>query len=102
MSNLIDRDALLVVPHVRKVVEYDESGEFITFHAVSEEDIKNAPAVDAVEVVRCKDCKHYKPQNQGAHRNCTTPYCVRVVAVKVSPDDFCSYGERKDNERKAD
>jgi len=56
------------------------------------------PTVDAVEVMRCKDCKHYKPQNQGAHRNCTTPYCVRVVAVKVSPDDFCSYGERKDND----
>ena len=56
--------------------------------------ICKAPTVDAVEVVRCKDCKHYKPQNQGAHRNCTTPYCMRVVAVKVSPDDFCSYGER--------
>ena len=61
----------------------------------------NAPTVDAVPVVRCKDCIHYKPQNQGAHRNCTTPYCMRVVAVKVKPDDFCSYGERRtDNEEK--
>ena len=48
-----------------------------------------------VQVVRCKDCKHYKPQNQGAHRNCTTPYCMRMVAVKVSPSAFCSYGERR-------
>lgn len=48
MANLIDRDALLVVPHVRKVVEYDESGEFITFNAVSVEDIEKASAIDAV------------------------------------------------------
>ncbi len=54
------------------------------------------PKVDAVEVCRCKDCKHYKPQNQGVHRNCTTPYCMRVVAVKVSQDDFCSYGEKRE------
>lgn len=52
---------------------------------------------DCVPVVRCKDCKHYKPQNQGAHRNCTTPYCMRVVTVKVSPSDFCSYGERRND-----
>jgi hypothetical protein len=60
--------------------------------------LEQAPRVDAVPVVRCKDCKHYKPQNQGAHRNCTTPYCMRMVAVKVSPDDFCSYGERREGE----
>ena len=59
---------------------------------------KAEQSVDAVEVVRCKDCKHYKPQNQGTHRACTTPYCMRVVAAKVSADDFCSYGERKDND----
>ena len=50
------------------------------------------------EVVRCKDCKHYKPQFQGVHRNCKTPYCMRCTAVKVSPDDFCSYGERREGE----
>ena len=50
------------------------------------------------DVVRCRDCKHYKPQFQGAHRNCKTPYCMRCTAVKVSPDDFCSYGERREEE----
>ena len=50
---------------------------------------------DAVPVVRCKDCKHYKPQSKSAHWNSTTPYCCRCTTVKVSTDDFCSYGERR-------
>ena len=58
-NDLISREALLVVPNVRKVTEYDETGECITYLAVPEEAIKNVPAVDAVEVVRCKDCLHW-------------------------------------------
>jgi hypothetical protein len=60
--------------------------------------IRKAPTIDAVPVVRCKDCKHYSPQKKSAHWNCTTLYCNRVVTMKVSPDDFCSYGERKEDE----
>lgn len=48
------------------------------------------PAVDAVEVVRCKDCKHYwkNVNTPGFDGKCTT----------VGDDDFCSSGERKDND----
>ncbi len=45
------------------------------------------------EVVRCKDCKHYtekKNASYGGH------FCERIVEF-VDMDDFCSYGERKDN-----
>ena len=47
--------------------------------------------VDAVEVVRCKDCKHWKP--------CafTGGECSLDEQVWCD-DDFCSYGERKGNE----
>ena len=59
--------------------------------------IADAPTMDAVKVIRCKKCIHYKPQFQGAHIHCTTPYCMRKAAIKVSPEDFCSFGEeRKD------
>ena len=44
---------------------------------------------DVVPVVRCKDCKHYN-----GHR-----YCINI-AETVLDDDFCSYGERKDNDYK--
>ena len=53
----------------------------------------------AVEVVRCKDCNYYKPQHKSAHWHNVTLYCCRSAAVKVKPDDFCSYGERKDDEK---
>ena len=62
-------------------------------------------AVEALrigEVVRCKDCKHYKPQHKSAHWNNVKLYCCRTASIKVNSDDFCSFGERKDNERKAD
>ena len=34
---------------------------------VDAKQIADYPTVDAVEVVRCKDCKHYKPQKKSAH-----------------------------------
>jgi hypothetical protein len=55
-------------------------------------------AEDIVKVVRCKDCKRYV-ENKEAF----VTYCKRGLRdVYAKPDDFCSYGERKDNERKAD
>lgn len=58
MSDLISRDALLCVPHVCKVTEYDETGCGITYLAVPVDAIKAAPTIDAVPVVRCKECKY--------------------------------------------
>ena len=47
------------------------------------------------EVVRCKDCK-YKFSANGHNKN----GCPLDAAGLMNDDDFCSYGERKDNERK--
>ena len=50
--------------------------------------IEKAPAVDAVPVVRCKDCKHYAA-------------CKRYGDLsRPNDDDFCSYGERRDEDGK--
>ena len=49
--------------------------------------------VDAVEVVRCKDCKHF-PRGMAIGRCKRDP--ERFVPVPYN--HFCSYGERKDNE----
>lgn len=59
------------------------------------ERIHKAPTLDAVEVVRCKDCKHYKPHNRSAKWHCKALYCCRITVMKTNPDDFCSYGERR-------
>ena len=60
--------------------------------------LQEAPTVDAVEIVRCMDCKHYMPQKKSAHWENRANYCNRIVTIKVRPNDFCSYGERKDGD----
>lgn len=52
--------------------------------------VECAPTVDAVEVVRCKDCKKQS--------NLVCNYLEGLCALQsVKPNDFCSYGERKEN-----
>ena len=55
--------------------------------------IKAIPSADAVEVVRCKDCRYHH------YENGEIPYCERMdYGYGLKDDDFCSKGERKDNE----
>ena len=53
--------------------------------------ILDAPAADVAPVVRCMDCKHCDPENY----HCDHPMGT-AAPLKRKPDDFCSYGERKD------
>ena len=53
--------------------------------------IDNAPTVDAVPVVRCAQCKHFKRNLEN------DTYCSSVNGLTdPQEDDFCSYGERKE------
>ena len=49
--------------------------------------IEKAPTVDAVFVMRCKNCRSYNKPKTG--------WC-EVHLDREHPDDFCSYGKRKD------
>lgn len=58
--------------------------------------IDDATTVDAVEVVRCRDCKRCFKHTTKRNRQ-KMWICMRnEVDVCVRPDDFCSYGERKE------
>ncbi len=49
------------------------------------------PAADVVEVVRCKDCEHYR----AVSRICDHPNGLWLV---VKPEDgYCCYGERRND-----
>lgn len=50
---------------------------------------------DFVEVVRCENCKFYKPQKQSAKWENKKKYCCRSASKKVNENDFCSYGEKE-------
>ena len=62
------------------------------------EDIRNAPTIDAVPVVRCKDCKHGQPM---VYRHTESP-CIMCshlgsgfFARVFNPNWFCADGERR-------
>ena len=87
--SLIDADKFEVYTWVNKSSDYVDGDQSIL------EAIDIAPTVDAVEIVRCRDCKHYMPQKKSAHWENRANYCNRIVTIKTQPYDFCSYGERK-------
>ena len=68
--------------------------------------VNNAPAVDAVEVVRCKNCKHFTQDAfsitfcdyHTGHACDDDGRCDGVC--DVYEDDFCSYGERRADDGK--
>mgnify|MGYP006874779584 CR=1 FL=1 len=52
-------------------------------------EVNKAPTIDAVEVVRCKDCRYWDDD-----RRCNGIKNGLVLGYTAG-DDFCSYGERK-------
>ena len=55
-------------------------------------DIMEEPAVDAVEVVRCKDCKYYRTHGQ------IPGMCYYGTEMRhMYDDEFCSRGEWRDD-----
>lgn len=111
MGDLISREAAV------QMLREKAHGNYPSMFVVTENDLKivrtaitecinevlQMPAVDAVEVVRCKDCKYMLPLPEDR-----APYYgdwVKVCALGrgdlnkgqsvVWPDDFCSEGVRR-------
>ncbi len=91
-NDLISREALL--SKLVNLVEYDEGGWDINTPAVKLEDIEILPTVDAVEVVRCKDCIYW---GQGICNLFSEEPDCRYSGhyVHTDPEAFCSYGEKE-------
>lgn len=87
-------DSFLLAKILEKVDFTDEETKKLFIHF-------EIPAVDAVEVVRCKDCKWYKESNHSELY--PVRFCYRLknddgvpVGYNWADNDFCSYGERRD------
>ena len=89
MSRLIDADALLSKGQF--VVRMNEFGEYF----VTVEEINKMTTVDAVQVVRCRDCKHTKDDGCGAI------YCKIWDKWEMPEDFFCADGERRTDEQQS-
>ena len=85
MARLIDADVIKA-----KLMEY------IGLTNGFDRAFNETPTIDAVSVVRCKDCRHWSGCKSTMHNN---HLCGRAKEQNVDywtrADDFCSYGERK-------
>lgn len=96
MPEYIEREALTIenLEKYMTVMEVNikEYGQQVV---VAVDDLMYLPAADVSEVVRCMHCKWFKTNTDKEN------YCDRHSAVwykfYIRPDDFCSYGERKDD-----
>ena len=91
-NDLISRSALLADIEDTVVISArnTKSAEMRGIHKVTDR-IKSAPAVDAVEVVRCRDCVH------DGLPTCFTCYIEqhKMIFLNNDPEFFCGAGERK-------
>lgn len=100
MSEYIKRDD--VIDLLEKVLNAEEFFDTDNAKAQSdlalwfEERISELPKADAVEVVRCKDCKHHE---ELLNNNDGKVLCwVNDIDVIVDGNGYCSYGEQKEQE----
>lgn len=88
MSNYIEREALL-----RKIRWADTPEECVI-------SARRMPAADVAPVVRCKDCKHFNFEHMECENEAVSTDHEGGASYSLNfyLDDFCSYGERKEEQ----
>ena len=81
---LIDADREIEIVHNRGIAH--PNAYYLTKYATLI--LREAPTVDAVEVVRCKYCE--VPHNKYTG-------CPKLNGLVTPPDFYCPFGERKDD-----
>lgn len=100
---LIDADALKPKVEAMVIHKFNESdyeyGGNQAFDYVADILIDDAPTIDAVEVVRCGECKH---RSEDGECDCNSLYMQMEgdsIGVGFVPekDFYCAYGERRED-----
>lgn len=112
---LIDGDALIEkfnekVDMAECLIDARTAERFATFCALADA-VEEMPTVDAVEVVRCRECKYWGDEEGKLQRSdgalfarCKVHNYLldgRHTGWCPTENDFCSYGERKDGDGNA-
>lgn len=89
---LIDADALMEKEH-------SLLGEGEVLHRIPPSHVDAAPTIEAVPVVRCRECKHFNLQTHECENEdiSTDHEGGASYSLNFYDDDFCSYGERKED-----
>lgn len=94
---LIDADAIPFRDELKRLSVLDHD-KYITAETL-EYMLEHAPTVDAVPVIRCKDCKFSKAYYHGSESNLGmfTYLCTQGL-YGMNADDYCSRAERRGEE----
>lgn len=97
MADYIDRQATIdkINERQRKLIYcFGFESDAVKIMDIAKSIVIAIPPADVAPVVRCRDCKHYYfadnrvPQEQR--------YICDISGEIWKPDDFCSYGERRE------
>lgn len=100
---LIDADALIASLGLQNCKKYGnaDAKELADSYGLMpryeiKDEIDGAPTIDAVEVVRCKDCADFRPWGgQSKLGDCMVYVCDGENPFTMEETDFCSDGERR-------
>ena len=95
---LIDADVLM--EKLSRMIDYcqkDSKVNGLTALFQVGDAIMDCKSVDAVEAVRCKDCKYYKQESRGYYSRCQVFNGAYEYGFPTEEDDFCSYGEKREH-----
>lgn len=94
IAEYLDRSSLVARMKYYEEHTTEESGEHYAY-SVALREIRNAPAADVAEVVRCASCKYVRPTVNAHTGEQVGIWCCLHDILNVSPDDYCSRGEKK-------
>lgn len=80
-----------------RLIDADEEVKWASEHILDAKErhsvlnfLRNCSTVDAVPVVRCKDCDYFRLNNENV------PYCFHCFGLDdPEPNGFCNYGRKK-------
>ncbi len=90
MADYIDRQAAL--DELQKEIDEQTNPLIRCGIRLARNTIDELPSADAVEVVRCRDCRYWQDNNGGYPHD----ECRWGKDETPDADDYCSYGVRKD------
>ena len=94
-TDLIDRQTAIVTA-VKAAIDWHKlaNPQYSIAYCIGEA-MRELPSADAVEVVRCKDCKY---QDKGENESESWNVCKYRpwLCFGIDDDDYCSNGERRD------
>ena len=91
-----------------RLIDADKASLYLNAEACKQ--IKQMPTIDAVSVIRCRECKHFDAERYEEHtpygftNECWACWCNRFSdydagdLYEVNTDDYCAWAERREDD----